>query len=112
MSSEAESWAYPADDGVVLRVHVVPGASRPGVAGFHGESVRIRVRARPVEGAANRELAQVLADVLGVRAAAVSIEAGAHGREKRVLVRGVTLGTVRGRLERPNGSVDTPRARR
>jgi uncharacterized protein YggU (UPF0235/DUF167 family) len=60
--------------------------------------VRIRVRRRPVDGAANRELVEVLAEALGVRPAAVSIDAGVQGREKRVLVRGVTLGTVRGRL--------------
>ena len=109
--SEARSWALAAGDGVVLRVHVVPGASQSGVAGFHGESVRVRVRARPVHGAANRELVALLADALGVRPAAVTIDAGARGREKRVLVRGVTLGTVRGRLA-PHASVDTPRARR
>ena len=79
-------------------MHVVPGASRAGVSGFHGESLRVRVKARPVGGAANRELAQVLADALGIRPAAVSIDTGARGREKRVLVRGVALGTVRGRL--------------
>ena len=111
MSPEACSWAVAADEGVVLRVHVVPGASQAGVAGFHGESVRIRVRARPIGGAANREIVELLADALGVRPAAVSIDAGARGREKRVRVRGVTLGTVRGRLVLP-ASVDTPRARR
>jgi len=98
MSSEPASWVLAAADGIVLRVHVVPGASRAGVAGFHGDSLHVRVKARPVGGAANRELAQVLADALGVRPAAVSIGTGAHGREKRVLVRGVALGTVRGRL--------------
>jgi hypothetical protein len=112
MSSEAGAWAVAAADGVVLRVRVVPGASRAGVAGFHGESVRIRVRARPVDGAANRELVAVLAAALGVRQAALSIDAGARGRDKRVLVRGVTLGTVRGRLTPLPASVDTPRARR
>jgi len=107
MPSEPASWVLASGAGVVLRVHVVPGASRAGVAGFHGESLRVRVTARPVGGAANRELARVLADALGVRPAAVSIDSGAHGREKRVLVQGVALGTVRGRLGLC-ASVDTP----
>lgn len=98
MPSEPESWLLPSETGVVLRVHVVPGASRAGVAGFHGESLRVRVAARPVGGAANRELTRVLADALGVRPSAVSIDTGAHGREKRVSIEGVALGTVRGRL--------------
>ena len=98
MSSEPASWVLPAGDGVVLRVHVVPGASRAGVGGFHGDALRVRVTARPVGGAANRELERVLAEALGVRPAAVSIAAGAHGREKRIRIRGVEVGAVRGRL--------------
>jgi uncharacterized protein len=98
MSPEPAPWALASGDGIVLRVHVVPGASRAGIAGFHGQSLRVRVTARPVGGAANRELERVLAAALGVRPSAVSIDSGAHGREKRVLVRGIALGTVRGRL--------------
>jgi uncharacterized protein (TIGR00251 family) len=79
----------------VLRVHVNPGGARPGIAGLHGDTLRVRVSARPVDGAANRELVRVLARALGVRAAAVTIEAGDRGREKRVRVAGLAVETVR-----------------
>jgi uncharacterized protein len=84
--------------GTEIRVHVVPGSSRPGVAGFHGEAVRIRLGARPVEGAANRELLERLAEALGVRPAALTLEAGTRGRDKRVIVRGLPPDVVRQRL--------------
>jgi uncharacterized protein (TIGR00251 family) len=86
--------------GAELRVHVQPGVSRPGLAGLHGQALRIRLRARAVEGAANRELLEQLADALGVRRADLSIAAGEHGRAKRVVVRGLAADEVRARLAR------------
>lgn len=91
-----------------MRLRVVPGAARAGVVGFHGEALRVRVTARPVEGAANRELLRVLAAALGVRPSALTLEAGAHGREKLVRVEGLAPETVRARLT-PGASVDSAR---
>ena len=68
------------------------------MGGFHGEALRVRVAARPLEGAANRELLRLLARVLGVRPGDVELEAGAHGRGKRVRVRGLPPEKVRERL--------------
>jgi uncharacterized protein (TIGR00251 family) len=100
-----DRWLRAASDGALLRVHVVPGAARPGIAGLHGDALRVRVTARPVEGAANRELLRTLAGVLGIRAGDLALEAGSRGREKRVRVRGVPAETVRERLA-PALSVD------
>ena len=101
-------WLRALPDGVLLRVHVGPGAKRPGVVGPQGDALRVRVRARPVEGAANRELLALLAGLLGVRPSALSIEDGARGRRKHVLVRGLTAADVLGRLGAAL-SVDTPK---
>lgn len=97
-SDEPAGWVRADAGGVVLRVHVRPRASRPGVGGFHGAALAVRLSAAPVEGAANRELVRILARALGVAPRAVSIEAGAHGREKRVRVAGVAPDAVRERL--------------
>lgn len=83
----------------MLSVHVVPGAARSAAVGVYGAALRVRVRARPVEGAANRELIQVLARLLGLRPAAVSVDAGARGRDKLVRVRGLAAAAVRERIE-------------
>jgi len=83
----------------MLLIHVRPGASRPGVAGFHGDRVCVRVRARPVGGAANRELVALLARALGVPPAVLSIESGARGRDKRIHVRGLMADAVCERLK-------------
>ena len=104
-----DGWLRAVSDGALLRVHVVPGAARPGVAGFHGAALRVRVAAPPVEGAANRELLRLLAGVLGIRAGDLALEVGSHGREKRVRIRGVPPETVRERLA-PVLSVDRAKA--
>src|SRR5262245_44390867 len=83
------AWLVPAPGGAIVRVHARPGASRSGIAGVHGQALKVHVRARPIEGAANRELEATLALALAVRPATVSVVAGGHGREKRVRVEGL-----------------------
>jgi uncharacterized protein (TIGR00251 family) len=107
MSPDAEAWLRPVADGCVIDVWAVPGASRSGVTGLHGDAVRVRVAAPAERGAANRELLRLLARVLGVRAGDVTLEAGAAGRRKRVHVRGLDAGAAARRLVL-HLSVDTP----
>jgi uncharacterized protein YggU (UPF0235/DUF167 family) len=52
--------------------------------------LRARVAAPPVEGAANQALLRLLADELGVARRAVRLVAGAAGRQKLVVVEGMT----------------------
>ena len=102
---EADGWVAPVPGGCLLRVHVQPGASRGGVEGVHDGALRVRVRARPVDGAANHELLQVLANALGVRPTALSIESGGQTRRKRLRVAGIAADSARARL-RALGSID------
>lgn len=97
-SAELPAWVADAPDGVVVRVHAQPGASRAGIAGVHGTSLKVKVRARPQDGQANDELVALLAAVLGVRADAVGIASGATSREKRVHVRGLDVASALARL--------------
>ncbi len=89
------AWLREAGGGVRIDLAVTPRASRSEVAGVAGERLRVRVAAPPVDGAANAELARLLARVLGVPRAAVEVVAGAGGRRKTVLVRGVAAEAVR-----------------
>ncbi len=73
-----------------LTVHVVPRARRTEVAGRHGDAIRIRLAAPPVDGAANAELVRFLAERLGLPRRAVAIRSGATGRRKTVAITGVT----------------------
>lgn len=88
----------PEGGGSVLRVHVRPGATRPGLAGLHGDALALRVAARPVDGAANREVLAVIAAALEVTRSAVELISGSQGRDKRVRIHGLDPAAVVQRL--------------
>ena len=92
------SWLTARADGVDLVIHARPGARRSELAGVHGTALAVRVAARAVEGAANRELIRVLADALSVPPSAVTLLGGAQARRKRLHVAGLDLATARARL--------------
>jgi uncharacterized protein (TIGR00251 family) len=77
---------------LVLEVRVQPRASRSELAGLHGDRVRVRLQAPPVDGRANAALVEFLAEAFGVPRARVTIEHGLAGRDKRVRIR--DAGTV------------------
>jgi uncharacterized protein (TIGR00251 family) len=52
------------------------------VAGLHGDALKIRLAAPPVEGKANEALIAFVAQKLGVAKAAVKLERGASSRAK------------------------------
>lgn len=85
-------------DGAILTVHIQPKASTTECVGIHGDAIKIRVAAPPVDGAANDELIRFLARRLSIASTSVQIHSGAGGRRKRVLVNGVTAQLVMARL--------------
>ncbi|HKW47208.1 MAG TPA: DUF167 domain-containing protein [Gemmatimonadaceae bacterium] len=83
------------DSIVRFAVHVQPRASRSEIAGVHGDAMKVRLGAPPVDGAANSALIELLADALGVSRRDVRIVNGEHSRRKLVEVVGVDAETVR-----------------
>jgi hypothetical protein len=73
---------------LVLEGRVQPRASRSGIAGAPGERLRVRLQAPPVDGRANAALVEFLAETFDVPRAAVTIERGLTGRDKRVRIHG------------------------
>jgi len=74
---------------MILTVKVVPRASKPGVAVEPDGSLRVRLQSAPVDGAANAELVERLAEAFGVARRAVTITGGVHARSKRVEIEGI-----------------------
>ena len=78
-----------------LTVRLQPRASATEVVGVHGDALKVRVTAPPVDGAANSMLVKLLARTFGVPARAVTIVAGGSSRTKVVDVAGVSEEDVR-----------------
>jgi uncharacterized protein (TIGR00251 family) len=76
--------------GVRLSVRVQPRASSNGVSGVHGEALKVRLTAPPVDGEANAALIEFLAATFGIPQRFVTLVAGASSRMKVVELEGVT----------------------
>ncbi|MDP3817261.1 DUF167 family protein [Pseudomonas sp.] len=72
---------------LILDCHLQPKASRDEFAGLHGERLKIRLTAPPVEGKANAHLLAFLAAAFAVSKSQVSLESGQQSRQKRVRIR-------------------------
>lgn len=83
---------------MALVIHVVPRAARTEVVGPHGDAIKVRLAAPPVDGAANEELVRFLAAQLGVTRRSIEIVSGATGRRKTVRIAGLTAAAGRARL--------------
>jgi uncharacterized protein (TIGR00251 family) len=75
---------------VRFQVRVQPRASTTEVAGVHGEALKIRLSAPPVDGAANAALIEFLSKLFAVPRRAVMILAGESSRLKLVEIEGIT----------------------
>ena len=76
-----------------------PRSSRSGIDGTVGDAVKVRIRSAPVDGKANKELVETLADAFGIPKSSVVFRGGETSKTKRILLRGVSAAAVAGRLE-------------
>ncbi|HMF81902.1 MAG TPA: DUF167 family protein [Acidimicrobiia bacterium] len=93
-------------DAVVLRVHVQPGAGRSAIVGRHGDSLKVRVAAPPVDGRANAAAIALIAATLGVNESAVELVSGERSRIKRMRVGGIEADDVEARLRQALAEAD------
>ena len=71
-------------DGLVFKIVVQPRSSRNMIAGLHGDALKVKLTAPPVDGAANRMCIKFLAKCLGVPKSSLSIVSGETSRTKRI----------------------------
>lgn len=74
------------DGDLLLSVQVQPRARGSEFAGLHGDHLKIRLAAPPVDGQANAALIDFLAEAFGVPKRQVVLVAGASGRSKRLRI--------------------------
>ena len=78
-----------------------PGAKQTDLVGWHGDTPKVRLKAPPVDGAANQALIAFVAQRCGVPKSAVTLEMGASSRTKRVRVDGLDAATLAQLLDLP-----------
>jgi len=81
-------------EGVEIRIHIQPRASKTEIVGLYGQALKIRIAAPPVDGQANAELCRFLARQLGAPQQFVQVISGFSSRQKRVFIKGRTLSEI------------------
>lgn len=92
-----------ASGSLTLRLHIQPGARKTEIVGLHGEALKIRLAAPPVDGQANAALIAFLAGELGVPKAQVELVGGASSRGKLLRVSGASAEAVARFLSKAGG---------
>jgi len=67
-------------DGAVLSLRIVPRAHKNAIQGAHGDALKIRLCAPPVDGAANAALIEFLSDSLSLPRARIQLLSGKTSR--------------------------------
>ena len=75
-------------EGIVLNVKAQPRSSKAGVDGLLDDAVKVRIRCAPVDGKANKELIETLADAFDLPKSSVVFKSGETSKTKRILLRG------------------------
>ncbi len=80
----SEWYRQAADGRITLTLHIQPGAKKTEFAGLHGDALKIRLAAPPVDGKANEALVKFVAETLGIARSEVTIKSGHTSRRKVV----------------------------
>lgn len=78
------------DGSITFSVRVIPRASQSEIVGEHDGSLKIRLAAPPVDGAANAELIRLLARKFNVSKSDVAVIGGETSKKKRIKIRNLS----------------------
>ena len=72
---------------VLHKVHVIPGSKINQIIGYMDDgSLKIKLKAKPVEGKANKELIKYLAEILEIKVSEIKVNSGFNSRNKLVQI--------------------------
>ncbi len=81
-------WYRIGEDSITLSLHIQPGAKKSGIAGLHGDALKIRLAAPPIEGRANEALLKYMARLFDVPLRQIVLLQGEQSRHKVVSIKG------------------------
>ena len=87
-------YRYEEASNLVLTLHIQPGAKKTTAAGLHGEALKIKLAAPPVEGKANAALIKFLAERFDVPPSRVILKQGDKSRQKVIMIQQPTQDPV------------------
>ena len=84
----------------MLSLYVQPRGGQDAIIGLHGEAVKLRLSAPPVDGRANKAVIVFWSKFLNIPKSCVTIKSGLQSRMKKIVLTGVSEEQVRGLIEK------------
>lgn len=78
-------WVQKTNGGFILKIHVVPNSSKTQIVGEHGDRLKVKIKAPPVDGKANEEVIEFFSDFFGLKKNQVEITSGETSKSKNIL---------------------------
>jgi hypothetical protein len=94
MNETPATFAHDVSDGCTLSVRVHPGARKNGITGTHAGAVKIALTTPPTDGRANEALIGLLAELLRLPRARITLLTGATSRTKLLRITGKSAAEV------------------
>ncbi len=76
-------------DGITMQVKVEPRSSRAEIRGVMGSALKVKLTSAPVDGAANRQLIELLSKKFGIKKSSIKIMKGETSRNKVIKIEGI-----------------------
>lgn len=86
-------------EGVTISLYVQPNAPKSEIIGEHNNSLKIKIKAPPVEGKANAAVIEFFSEILKLSKSRLEILRGDQSRMKVLLIRGLSLEQVKAALK-------------
>jgi uncharacterized protein (TIGR00251 family) len=93
-----QGWIRQSKGSITIVVQVIPRAAQNAVQGLHGDALKIRLSAPPVEGKANAELISFLAEKLNIPKSSIVLKSGLTQRRKILALSGLAAAEIEKRL--------------
>ncbi len=88
--------------GVQISLHVLPNAPKSQIIGEHNGSLKIKIKAPPVDGKANEAIVEFFSRLLKVSKSSIEILKGDKSKAKKILIHGLTVEVVQSHLQQKN----------
>lgn len=98
LKTELPAWISEKNGEVSLTIRVTPRASRSEICNAEDEWLKVRLKAAPVDGKANKELISFFAKLLKLPKRNIRICSGDSSRLKRIALRGARTGDILSRI--------------
>lgn len=82
------NWFVEKNEKVTITIYVVPRSSKSEIVGIYNDCLKIKLKAAPIDNAANEELINFLAEKLKIQKKNIGIISGTRQKKKVVSVTG------------------------